>query len=318
MAQTPADEKREEAYRAVQASVIAALQTTLETGETLLGFTRGRISGGWKGKLSVGLEAFFAPDVNIGLTDRRLILQHITNTAGKPSQILPHTFPLEKLKQIQFSDIETYGGELAGRLIVREHDDTTMRLRLTGKEFCLDAATLSEVFKSLLQAQQPSRVHPTAPPCPGCGRALAEPARFCPYCGTKLEAEGRTETSSAAEAEPKLEAPLITPEPLAPEPPPSPSPPEMPPPAESVGAALFPEPSLPPSTMGLEEPSYSLDAGAEIPAELAPANREENPAAPLEAKEELSELKEKEIEEFWKDFARISGIAVPEKDQENH
>src|SRR5579862_9674181 len=83
----------EKARRAEQASIVQGLQTALEGEEQLLAFARGRIAGGWRGKLAVGPEAFFAPFVNLALTERRFLLQHIQPLSGKPSEILPHAFP---------------------------------------------------------------------------------------------------------------------------------------------------------------------------------------------------------------------------------
>ena len=340
------ENKPKETYREVQAHVIAALQTTLESGEALLGFTRGRVSGGWKGKLSVGVEALFAPDVNIGLTDRRLVLQHVTATSGKPSQILPHTFPLEKLSRIQFSEIETFGGETEGRLVIRETDETTLRLRLTGKEFCRDAQTLAEVFKSLLQAQQKSTVHPTSPPCPSCGRALSQPARFCPYCGSKVrENDVETATENVVVPDIPISASVeVAPEPFSPDLP------------EEIVSSVKPdspsasveEPSFVPIFSTASEPHIVPDAFAisaeepvvrnadlNTPLDFVLANAEpeakaedglvtdaDNEAvASLESKTETSaevenkdedKPKKNDKDEFWRDFARISGVTPPD------
>ena len=78
------------ARRAEQATIVSGLKTVLESDEQLLGFARGRIAGGWRGKLNVGPEAFFAPFVNVGLTERRFVLQHIHPENGRPSEIMPH------------------------------------------------------------------------------------------------------------------------------------------------------------------------------------------------------------------------------------
>src|SRR5579862_579749 len=99
------------ARRAEQASIVAGLRSALESQEQLLGFARGRIAGGFRGKLNIGPEAFFAPFVNIGLTERRVVLQHVRRENGKPADILPHFFLLVEIASVTFSDIETYGGE---------------------------------------------------------------------------------------------------------------------------------------------------------------------------------------------------------------
>src|SRR5947199_7186557 len=94
--------------RAAQAQIVAGLQQLLEADEQLLGFTRGLIAGGLRGKLTVGFEALFAPYVNIGLTERRVVLQHVQPESGRPNEILPHSFPLKELQAVAFSDIETF------------------------------------------------------------------------------------------------------------------------------------------------------------------------------------------------------------------
>src|SRR5215472_11003983 len=112
----------EKARREEQASIVQGLQTVLEGEEQLLAFARGRIAGGWRGKLTVGPEAFFAPFVNIALTERRFLLQHIHPENGRPSEILPHFFPIAEIQELTFTDIETFGGEPACRLILRLND----------------------------------------------------------------------------------------------------------------------------------------------------------------------------------------------------
>ena len=170
-------------HRAKQAAIVAGLQTALESDEQLLGFGRGKISGGWRGKFAIGLEAFFAPDVNVGLTERRFLLQHIHATSGTPSDIEPHGFPLEQIAAITFSEIETFGGEPAGRLVLRLQDEQHFRVRLSGALNCEDAAAIAEVFRSLTGARRKSGLSPTQSVCPNCKHILDQPAKFCPYCG---------------------------------------------------------------------------------------------------------------------------------------
>ena len=176
-------EAQERQYRARQAAIVAGLQATLEPDEQLLAFARGKISGGWRGKFAIGLEAFFAPDVNIGLTERRFLLQHIHATTGTPSDILPHKFPLAEIASITFGDIETFGGEPAGRLVLRLQDEQHFRIKLSGTGTCADAAALVEVFRSLNSSQRKSGLSPTQSLCPHCGHILDRPSKFCPYCG---------------------------------------------------------------------------------------------------------------------------------------
>ncbi len=176
-------ETEERQRRAKQAAIVAGLQAALEADEQLLAFARGKISGGWRGKFAIGLEAFFAPDVNVGLTERHFILQHIHAITGTPSDILPHKFPLAEIAAITFGDIETFGNEPAGRLVMRLQDDQHFRVKLVGALNCEDAASLAEVFRSLTQARRKSGLSPTQSVCPHCGHVLDRPTKFCPYCG---------------------------------------------------------------------------------------------------------------------------------------
>ena len=182
--------------RAEQAQIVAGLQALLEADEQLLGFTRGLIAGGLRGKLTVGFEALFAPYVNIGLTERRVVLQHVQPESGKPNEILPHSFPLSELHTIAFSDIETFGGEPAGRLNLRLFNDQHFRLRFRGAENVENAQTISEVFGSLTSTRPKARTSPTQSVCPDCDQVLDRISRFCPYCGHTLES-----TEPAAETE---------------------------------------------------------------------------------------------------------------------
>jgi hypothetical protein len=205
-AERKANEKAERAAReraaerAEQAQIVEGLYQTLEPGESLLAFARGRIAGGWRGKLNVGLEAFFAPFVNIGLTERRFILQHIHPESGRPSEILPHVFPLSEIVGVSFSDIETFGSDPAGRLTLRLPSDQHVRLRLLGRANFESAQALAEVFRSLTETQAKAPASPTQTLCSNCAQALDRPSKFCPYCGTRLAAPETPAQTSSAEA----------------------------------------------------------------------------------------------------------------------
>ena len=173
--------------RAEQAQIVTGLQSVLEADEQLFAFTRGVIAGGLRGKLTVGFEALFAPYVNIGLTERRIVLQHVQPESGKPNEILPHSFPLAELRAVAFSDIETFGGEPEGRLNLRLFNDQHFRLRCKGSENVASAQTIGSVFDSLTSARPKARTSPTQSLCPHCDRVLDTVTRFCPYCGHGLD-----------------------------------------------------------------------------------------------------------------------------------
>lgn len=254
--------------RAEQASIIEGLRTILEGDEQLLAFARGRIAGGWKGKLSVGPEAFFAPFINIALTERRFILQHIHPESGKPSEITPHFFSLASIAALTFSDLETFGAEPEGRLTLRLYNEQQFRMRVKSQDNFDNARTMVEVFQSLTKVS-PSGA-PTQRTCSHCKHVLDQPAKFCPYCGQR-QAE---ETAATA-----AEAPFAEP-PSPPAPPDSatlpelsipPVPPEPPtPPLPSTDAASDTDSAA--ATASTGEGAIDLAAG-ETPATEEPAGR---------------------------------------------
>jgi hypothetical protein len=268
--------------RAEQAQIVEGLRTVLDGDEQLLAFARGRIAGGWRGKLNVGPEAFFAPFVNIGLTERRFILQHIHPEDGRPSEILPHFFPLSEIEGLTFSDIETFGAEQACRLILRLNSDQHFRLRLRGQAAFESAEDIVKVFNSLTSVR-PATMTPTQSVCATCGHIIDQPSKFCPYCGarrTDAQATGspptgenrapeppgsptvaateelRAEIGDAAPAEPSVEAVSDVAEPV--------------PPLETEGAANV-EPVVPPVP-----PEFPAAPTPPTPP-VAPASAEEKP-----------------------------------------
>ena len=172
--------------REVQAQIVTSLQSLLEGDEQILAFTRGTIAGGLKGKLSVGIEAIFAPVVNVGLTDRRVILQHIHPNAGTPSQILPHMYSYGEVAAIQFTDIETFGKAPAARIVIHLHNDQYFRVRVAGKGPVKGAKTLTEVFASIISKNPVFTQSAPMRRCLECEHPLDSLSKFCPYCGAKL------------------------------------------------------------------------------------------------------------------------------------
>ena len=172
--------------RAEAATIVAGLKQALDGDEQLLGFARGRLAGGIRGKMSLGPEAFFAPYVNVGLTERRLVIQHINAETGRPGEILPHYYALGDIAAMNFSDIETFGGEAAARLTVRLQNEQHTRLRLRGQTNFESAQAIVEVFRSLTLAQRP-RTTPTQRICATCQHILDQPFKFCPYCGQQQD-----------------------------------------------------------------------------------------------------------------------------------
>ena len=195
--------------RAEEATIVAGLKQAIDADEQLLGFTRGRVAGGIRGKMSLGPEAFFAPFVNIGLTERRLVVQHINAETGRPGEILPHFYALGDIATLAFSDIETFGADAAARLTLRLRNDQHTRLRLRGQGNFENAKAIVEVFQSLTSAQRPVTT-PTQRVCATCQHILDQPFKFCPYCG-QLQDPNAPPTTATAAPEPERTYPPTPP-----------------------------------------------------------------------------------------------------------
>ena len=213
-AEREAEEKA--ARRAEAATIVAGLKQALDGDEQLLGFARGRLAGGIRGKMSLGPEAFFAPYVNIGLTERRLVIQHINAETGRPGEILPHYYALGDIATMTFSDIETFGGEAAARLTLRLRNEQHTRLRLRGQTNFENAQAIVEVFRSLTLAQRPGTT-PTQRVCATCQHIMDQPFKFCPYCGQQQDPAATTSAPPAAAEAPERSYPPTPPGPTEPE-----------------------------------------------------------------------------------------------------
>ncbi|MDE2126873.1 MAG: zinc ribbon domain-containing protein [Armatimonadetes bacterium] len=187
-ASEPAEDQRAASQRAerraARAALISGLHSQLQPHEQLLAFLRGRVAGGWRGKLAIGPEAFFAPYVNIGLTDKRLILQHIHPDTLRPSEIEPHTFELAQISALTYSEIESFGGPPECSLTIRLADGDPVRLRTESADNCGNARAMCGVFAAFTAAER--AVSPSIDAhCIHCHKEVTSGARFCPYCGAK-------------------------------------------------------------------------------------------------------------------------------------
>ncbi len=185
--------------KADQAKIAEGLKKILEPNEQILAFTRGRIAGGWRGKLNVGPEAFFSPDVNLGLTERRIVLQHINTVKGTPSEHAVHSFPLDQLQSVDFSDLETFSADKACRIVLRLNRDQQFRIRVSGSTNFEDARNLADVFQTITKHHTSPQQRPGEQICQFCQNTLETSSKFCPFCGGKLELKS---TPSQNPAEP--------------------------------------------------------------------------------------------------------------------
>ncbi len=170
--------------RAATAVIFVGLQSALKPEEQLLGFTRGRIAGGIQDKLNLGPEALFSSWVNIGLTEKALILQHLRPDDGRPTSTQPHRFGLDEIQRIEIIRLESFSNEPLYRLTIFFRNSASFRLRIRGVLDGDGAKALQEVFSALIMSRSDSKPpSPVWQPCPVCGQALDQPYHFCPYCG---------------------------------------------------------------------------------------------------------------------------------------
>lgn len=99
--QTKVKEKatQEDSRRAEEASIVTGLRQILDSNEQLLGFARGRLAGGIRGKMNLGPEAFFAPFVNIGLTERRVVISIFIRKRASPARYYPTLLRLANCRE---------------------------------------------------------------------------------------------------------------------------------------------------------------------------------------------------------------------------
>lgn len=168
--------------RAPEARAFVELQRALKPDETLLAATRGRITGNWHERLSLGPTGLGAPYANLGLSETRLLIQQIGARRGDASAKEPVSFPLDQIRKMAAQGSDTLEPLGAVRLVVTLQSGASLRLRAAGR-LARHAQDLAEVFDALTAS---SRIpHQEAPPvlCEHCGKRLDGQYAFCPFCG---------------------------------------------------------------------------------------------------------------------------------------
>lgn len=134
-----------------QAAIVSGLETTLEPGETLLKQVRGRLFFGGIAERTVSAKS---PRFNVGLTDRRLILQHIHSTTGEPSELPPQYFPRNEIRSLTMKETGSENDELVGSMSVVIEDEQIIDILLDAT-FYEDGSALVEGFRGI-KARIPS------------------------------------------------------------------------------------------------------------------------------------------------------------------
>ena len=178
------DAEREWA-REVEAAAYEDVSTILETDEAILGITRGRLVGSWKPRGGFNPRAYFTPFANLALTGTRLILQPMSQADGRALTGAAASFPLSTILSMTRSDADVLQPGRTLRLVILLAKGETLRMRASGR-MAESADSIVEVWQSLYRDKSGNEP-PAGIPCPGCGRELDRPYKFCPYCGKEQE-----------------------------------------------------------------------------------------------------------------------------------
>lgn len=166
--------------RQVEAVAYEDLATVMESDETLLGVTRGRVMGGWRIRVLMNPRVMLSPFANVGLTSDRLIIQPVLPSTGRA---IPNCFaavPLSDVYSVMVADADAIDPGATVRIVVQLADGESLRMRVTGR-IGSAASGLAEVWRSLYSGT-PSR-HKSKDRCANCRRELDRSYRYCPFCG---------------------------------------------------------------------------------------------------------------------------------------
>ncbi len=169
--------------RAVEAAAYTDLMPCVEPEESLLGVTRGKIAGSWRRRLSFNPQAFLSPYVNLGITNERLLLQHINAGSGQSLSTNAGTLALSEIVSMSVTDADMLEPGRTMRLVVTPKGEEPFRLRVAGR-LAENARDMIAVWETLCGASAAKEA--AVESCGSCGRSLDRPYRFCPYCGSAL------------------------------------------------------------------------------------------------------------------------------------
>ena len=166
--------------RTVEAMAYQDLTNVLDEGESLLGYTRGRIAGSWRRIVTLNPQTLISPYVNVGLTAGRLVTQQINQTDGEASSDRIQSIWLKHLTSVTLSDADPFSKSKMMRLSVVLTTGDSFRVRAPGRLGEL-AAELANIFKTI--SVDPNIAEEAVFRCINCEKSFQRNYQFCPFCG---------------------------------------------------------------------------------------------------------------------------------------
>lgn len=179
----PLDSGTATSSREAEAACFAGIAGAARADETLLGYTRGLVSGSWVEQASHPIPSLSLHFANLGLTSSRLVVQPISPASGAPQEGVLLSAELAEVTSLSVMDADTHIAWNTVRLEVALQDGRALRLRARGR-LAQNARHLAEAWSAVAaDKEEASDDHP----CNECGRMGPATAKFCPYCGAKQE-----------------------------------------------------------------------------------------------------------------------------------
>ncbi len=167
--------------RTVEAATYEVLSQVLEGDETLLGFTRGRLTARWTPRSGINPRLLLSQYANFGLTSDRIILMPVQSGSGSSPANSATSFPVRDVCALNITDIDPLEPGRTVRLTALLTGGESLRLKAAGRL----AATAQDIVTVWRSLYAPSASDVNIPDrCEHCGRELDRPYRFCPFCGS--------------------------------------------------------------------------------------------------------------------------------------
>lgn len=171
--------------RRPEAAAYEDLASALPEDNPLLAVTRGRITGSWRGKLSLDPRLLFTPYGNLGITSRDMVLQYVNARTGRALARAAANIPFESIVGIEVEEAHSTSRGQAVRLSILLDTGEALCMRAYGR--LADAAKdLVDVWEGLTGICR-TQVAEEESLCGNCGRSVEREHHYCPYCGQERE-----------------------------------------------------------------------------------------------------------------------------------